>query len=123
MSVVFRLWTTSPYASKVNVEQGHWLFAIEDRRDQNGNGLAGMLRGVSLSGYLQLIDWSSRLIRPGKQNLSSTVPDILTRLQIDTAGWTATLEKLRNEKESGFFVLPGSVSLGRPRDQSSQRSE
>jgi hypothetical protein len=47
-----------------------------------------------LSGYLQLVDWSSRLIRPGKQSLSSAVPDILTRLQIDAEGWKATLEKL-----------------------------
>ena len=84
----------SPYTSKVNVERGHWLLPIEDRRDQNGEGLVGMLRGVSLSGYLQLIDWSSRLIRPGKVNLSTDVPQILTRLRIDAESWQATLEKL-----------------------------
>ena len=84
----------SPYASKVNCEKGHWLLPIEDRRDQNGNGLAGLIRGVSLSGYLQLVDWSSRLIRPGKVSLPDTVPDILTRLNIDADSWTATLGKL-----------------------------
>ena len=99
----------SPYVSKVNVEKGNWLFPIEDRRDQNGKGLAGMLRGISLSGYLQLIDWSSRLIRPGKANLSAAVPDILTRLQIDAGSWQATLEKLiRTTKSVGTYF--GSTS-------------
>ena len=81
-------------ASKVNVEKEHWLFPIEDRRDQNGQGLAGPIRAVSLSGYLQLVDWSSRLIRPGKVSLPDTVSDILTNLQIDAADWKTTLEKL-----------------------------
>ncbi|MDB5390453.1 MAG: hypothetical protein JWM11_6099 [Planctomycetaceae bacterium] len=61
--------------------------------------------GISLSGYLQLVDRSSRLIRPGKQSLSSTVPDILTRLQIDAAGWKATLEKLMSStKRVGTYL-------------------
>jgi len=42
-----------PYASKVNVEKGHWLLPFEDRRDKNGEGLPGMLHNISLSGYLQ----------------------------------------------------------------------
>jgi len=41
-----------------------------------------------------LIDCSSRLIRPGKVNVSVNVPDILTRLQIDAGSWQATQEKL-----------------------------
>ena len=63
-----------------NVEQGHWLLPIEDQRDPNGNGLVGMLQDISLSGYLQLIDWPSQLVRPGKVNLSVGLPDIPTRL-------------------------------------------
>jgi hypothetical protein len=43
-----------------------------------------MLQGVSFSGFLQLVDWSSRLIRPRKVSLSAVVPDILTQLQIDS---------------------------------------
>jgi hypothetical protein len=78
----------------VNVEKGHWLLPIEDRRDPNGNGLPGMLHNISLSGYLQLIDWSSRRIRPGKINASTNVPDILTHLQINAGSRQATLEKL-----------------------------
>ena len=84
----------SRYGSKGNVEKGHWLFPIEDRRDQNDKGLAGLILSVSLFGYLQLVDWSSRLIRPGTVSLPDPVPDILTRLQIDSVDWKITLEKL-----------------------------
>lgn len=73
---------TTAFHGVFDVEKGNWLFPIEDRRDPNGKGLAGMLHGIALSRYLQLVDWSSRLIRPGKVALSACVPDILTRLQI-----------------------------------------
>lgn len=58
--------------------------------DQNGGGLAGLLRGVSLLGYLQRVDRSSCLIRPGKRNHSSAGPDILTRLESDVDCWKET---------------------------------
>jgi hypothetical protein len=53
-----------------------------------------LLRGVSLSGYLQTVDWSRRLLCPGKVYPSAAVPDILSRLQIDATEWKSTLEKL-----------------------------
>ena len=84
----------SPYVSQVQLEKGHWLFPIEDQRNGRGEGLAGMLHGISLTGYLQLVDWSSRLVRPGKQSVAKEAPAILARLQIDATGWQATLEKL-----------------------------
>jgi REP element-mobilizing transposase RayT len=86
-------------SSKTNVEKGLWLFPIEDRRNPNGKGLAGMLHGISLSSYMQLVDWSSRLIRPGKVSLTAGIPDILTRLQIDGGSWKSTLEKLIGSKK------------------------
>ncbi|MDB5390816.1 MAG: hypothetical protein JWM11_6462 [Planctomycetaceae bacterium] len=89
----------SSYASCSNLEKGHWLFPIEDRRDPNGNGAAGMLRGISLTGYLQLLGWSSRQLRPGKLTVSDDVPDLLTRLQIDAGSWKSTLEKLLGTKK------------------------
>jgi len=70
------------------------LFPIEDRRDQDGHGLAGVLRRISLSGDVQLVDWSSHLIRPGKVNLSADIPDILSRLNIDVKSWKETLQRL-----------------------------
>ena len=94
----------SPYFSKVQLEKGHWLFPIEDKRDANGDGLAGMLKGISLTGYLQLVDWSSRLVRPGKARVAEDAAAILARLQIDAAGWQATLEKLvRCTKKVGAY--------------------
>ena len=94
----------SPYVSKVLLEKDHWLFPIEDKRDPNGNGLAGMLHGISLTGYLQLVDWTSRLVRPGKARVSAETPALLTRLGIDAQGWQATLEKLlSNTKRVGSY--------------------
>ena len=84
----------SPYVSKVPLEHGHWLLPIEDKRDPNGTGSPGMVHGLSLTGYLQLVDWSSRLVRPGKSHISAETPALLKRLQIDASGWQATLEKL-----------------------------
>jgi hypothetical protein len=74
-------------------------FPIEDRRNPNDNGLAGMPQGISLSCYMQLIDWSIRLIRPGKMALSAHVPDTLARLQINSGGCKCTLEKLIGAKK------------------------
>ena len=94
----------SPYVSKAAFENGHWLFPIEDKRDPQGAGAAGMVHGLSLTGYLQLVDWSSRLIRPGKSRVSAEAPALLSRLQIDVSGWQATLEKLvRMTKRIGCY--------------------
>lgn len=94
----------SPYVSKVQFEKDHWLFPIEDKRDPNGVGLAGMLHGISLTGYLQLLDWSSRLVRPGKAHVSASAPPLLARLQIEASTWQATLEKLfRTTKKVGSY--------------------
>ena len=63
-----------------------------------------MLKGISLTGYLQLVDWSSRLVRPGKARVAGDAAAILARLQIDAAGWQATLEKLvRSTKKVGTY--------------------
>jgi hypothetical protein len=77
---------------------------VEDQRNPNGIGLAGMLHGVSLTGYLQLLDWTSRLIRLGKVNLAASVPPLLARLNIEPSVWRATLEKLlRTTKKVGSY--------------------
>jgi hypothetical protein len=81
------------------------LFPIEDRRDQDGHGLAGVLRRISLSGDVQLVDWSSHLIRPGKVNRSAEFPGILSRLNIDAESWKETLQRLlgRTKKIGSYF--------------------
>ncbi|MDB5338527.1 MAG: hypothetical protein JWN70_4146 [Planctomycetaceae bacterium] len=94
----------SAYVSRVQFEKDHWLFPIEDKRDPNGIGIAGMLHGISLTGYLQLVDWSSRLVRPNKARVDAEAPALLARLRIDARGWQATLEKLvRSTKKVGTY--------------------
>ena len=58
-----------------NIEQGHWLVPIEDRRSPTNAVPAstreGMLESLSLESYLLLVDYTSRLFRTGKANLST----------------------------------------------------
>ena len=81
---------------------------MEDRRDQNGDGLAGLLRGLSLPGSVRLVAWSSRLLRPGKVNMSSGVADILNRLNIDADCWKETPQRLLgpSKKIGSYFGGP-----------------
>lgn len=101
----------SPYVSKVHFEKDHWLFPIEDKRDPQGDGLAGMLQGLSLTGYLQLVDWSSRLVRPGKSRVAPDAPPLLSRLHIDAHGWQATLQKLAGSAKRVGSYFGGQTRL------------
>lgn len=85
--------SSSRFASQINVKQGHGLVPIKDRRDQEGHELAGLLRGISLSGDVQRVDWSTRFIRSDKVNLSADIPDILIRLNIDADSRKETLKR------------------------------
>lgn len=95
-----KLQEASPYISKVDFEKGSWLLPIEDKRDPNGVGRPGLLHGITLTGYLQLLDWSSRLVRPGKAHVPEAAPPLLDRLHIDATSWQATLEKLIHAKKT-----------------------
>jgi hypothetical protein len=64
-----------------------------------------MLHGVSLTGYLQLLDWSRRLVHPDKVNLAASVPSLLARLNIEPSVWQATLEKAAEEHQEGRQLL------------------
>ena len=61
---------------------------------------------------LQLLDWSSRLVRPGKARIAGDVPPSLSRLQIDAAGWQATLQKLLSDSKrvGSYFGGAGRLS-------------
>jgi len=75
------------------LETGLWLCPIEDRRAQ-GIKRAGMLEGFSLGSYLLLVDETSRLVRPGKAQVSNEVASMLTRLGTSRETWTETLTKM-----------------------------
>jgi hypothetical protein len=61
------------------LDANHWLRPLGDDR---GRGVVrvGVLEGLSLGSYLQLVDWTSRLVREGKAGVSHQVASILDRL-------------------------------------------
>lgn len=64
-----------------------------------------MLHAVSLTGYQQLLNWSSSLVGAGKISLSVKVPALLDRLKIEPSAWEMTLEELlkTGKKVVGYF--------------------
>lgn len=77
-------------------DEEHWLPPIEDRREHGGTR-AGVLSGLALGGYLQLLDWSSRLHRCGKARVPREVASILERLGSSPEIWQTRIEKLLNQ--------------------------
>ena len=59
---------------------------------------------MNLAAYLRLLDWSSRLLRPGKCRVPKDVSSLLARL-----GTSADVWKFRLEKLSGVGRLFGTV--------------
>jgi hypothetical protein len=53
-----------------------------------------MFSRFSLAQYLQLVDWTSRLIREGKANVRGQVASILERLGTNTEVWKETFQQL-----------------------------
>lgn len=78
-------------------EQSHWLCPLQDRSSK-GASRKGMLPGLTLSHYLELVDWTSRLWRDGKARVSSTVADIMTRLGTSADAWGARLKQMLGQK-------------------------
>jgi hypothetical protein len=64
------------------VERGHWLLPIEDRRQQGDGGL-GLMPGLTLSCYLRLVDWTSRLVPEGKARVSAEMASIFERVHVE----------------------------------------
>ena len=78
---------------EANLEQSHWLCPLQDRTAA-GADREGMLPGFSLSGYLELVDWTARLCRTGKARLTAEVAGIMTRLGTSVEYWQSHLQKL-----------------------------
>lgn len=75
------------------LDDDHWLCPLGDQRGQ-GAVRAGVLEGLSLGSYLQLVDWTSRLVREGKARIGAQVAAILDRLGTNEEIWQSTLQKL-----------------------------
>ena len=91
--------TLSPDAAR-RLEQELWLCPFSDVPDNSdvATGRRGMIRGFSLAQYLQLVDWTSRLVREGKASVNFQVGSILERLGTSVETWTETLEQLFSKK-------------------------
>jgi REP element-mobilizing transposase RayT len=75
------------------LESGLWLCPIEDARER-GAKRPGLLDGFSLGSYLQLVDYTSRLVRRGKARVSRDVESLLSRIGTTTDVWGATIQKM-----------------------------
>ena len=79
----------------VTEDESFWLVPIQERRELGGQR-AGLSAHMSLASYLQLLDWSSRLFRPGKASVPQEAADILSRLGSSPDLWHQRLKKLRD---------------------------
>ncbi len=76
-----------------------WLCPINDERGR-GADRVGLLEGLSLGTYLQLVDWMSRLFREGKARVSDDAASILDRLGTTSELWSSTVERLLSRPKS-----------------------
>lgn len=83
------------------LEEELWLCPFSDASDdaEKPSARRGMLRGFSLAQYLQLVDWTGRLVRDGKATISAQVRSILERLGTTGEAWNETLEHLFSKKD------------------------
>ena len=84
-------------------EVGLWLLPVDDFR--NDGGLRpGLVSGCTLSCYLRLLDWTSRLVRDGKAHLDTEVASIFDRLRVDSSDWIDRMSRLlREPRWSGSY--------------------
>jgi hypothetical protein len=78
---------------EADLEQSHWLCPLQDRSTA-GAAREGMLPGISLSSYLELVDWTARLCRTGKARITAEVAGIMARLGTSPEYWQSHLQKL-----------------------------
>ena len=85
-----------------DLEADLWLSPIEDRRHRDASSRPGLLDGFSLGSYLQLVDWTSRIVREGKATIGAEVRSLLDRLDTTAESWVYTLHKLlTTERHTG----------------------
>jgi len=85
------------------LEDDHWLCPIQDRRTQ-GSKRSGMVERLSLASYLMLVDYTSRLFRPGKTRVKAQEKKIFERLGTSADIWGERLQRLfGNRRISGTY--------------------
>lgn len=95
-----------------DMEQGHWLVPVEDRRSREPSSREGMLESLPLGSYLLLVESIGRRVRTGKASIDSALRGIFQRLDIIADRWGERVEQLL--KPSGalrgnFFASGGGL--------------
>lgn len=94
-------------------DEEFWLVPLEDRRESDGTR-KGVTARINLASYLHLLDWSARLLRPGKARMPRDVPGILKRLGSSPGLWQELLEKLTTaERIYGVVFAVQAASIQR----------
>jgi hypothetical protein len=75
------------------LELTRWLCPL-DLQPLSESPREGMLPGLSLAQYLQVVDFTARRFREGKARLSSGAADIFARLALDQDSWCRRIKKL-----------------------------
>ena len=78
--------------ASAGLEESIWLCPIEDRR-RFDSSREGMFEGFSLGSYLQLVDYTGRILRVGKAAISAELAGIFDRIGTDAASWGDRLKK------------------------------
>jgi REP element-mobilizing transposase RayT len=96
------------------LEQNHWLVPIEDRRQLPGKANAvareGMVGSFSLGSYVLLVEYTGRLFRQGKANISAGVKDVLERLGTSAEYWNHRIKRMLESRDlrGTFFAADAS---------------
>ncbi len=89
-------------------EDALWLVpieAIEENADGNEQKRQGLLRGLSETDYLKLVDSCARLVRAGKHHLDENALPILERIHITPDNFVTVLERLcENSTRRGHVI-------------------
>lgn len=88
-------------------EAGGWLLPIDDHRAEGG-ARAGLVSGLTLSSYLRLVDWTSRLLRADKAHLPADLAPIFVRIGTEPADWGTIVAALlaRGRRTGCHFGRP-----------------
>ena len=93
-----------------DIEASHWLCPVEDRR-RHGLPREGMVEGLTLGHYLQLVDYTGRLLRDGKAAISAEVESIFVRLQSSGSVWQERMTRLSGDRMLGRFFAASREKL------------
>jgi len=108
-----------------NIEQNHWLVPLADRRAHTNaktkSNREGMLETFSLGSYLLLVDYTGRLFRNGKANMSAGVKEVFDRLGTSCEFWSDRIKKMLSSRDlrGSYFAADNS----KVHDLSSQRGK